>query len=159
MLLKLFKYTSTIYLHTDCSLTCIVCKETQGPTFLLVEGGQDAVVPAHLEVYLLLHALRDGTLGDNDADACLNGAQDASVTVKDPSGGGHHCVPFILVVIVQRAGAEGRRHRSQHHQSKQCWQRINAQQRTQKQIPCEQTSPFLSFRSSGIILRELAAEN
>lgn len=77
-------------------------------TFLLVEGGQDAVVPAHLEVNLLLHVLGDGALGDDDADARLDGAQDPSVTVENPPGRGHHRVSFVLVVVVQRAGAEGR---------------------------------------------------
>lgn len=69
-------------------------------TFLFVQGGQDAVVPAHLEVNLLLHAFGDGALRDDDADARLDGAQDPSVTVEDPPGCGHHCVPFILIVIV-----------------------------------------------------------
>ena len=104
-------------------LTFLGFKETQRPTFLFFERGQDAVVPAHLEVNLLLHALGDGTLGDDDADTRLDGAQDPSVTVEDAPGGGNHSVPFVLVVIVQRAGAEGRRHKSQYHQSKQCWQR------------------------------------
>lgn len=94
---------------TVCSFQDVKKKKSQGLTFLLVEGGQDAVVPAHLEVNLLLHALRDGTLGDDDADARLDGAQDSSVTVEDPPGGGHHRVPFILVVIVQSARAERRK--------------------------------------------------
>lgn len=75
-------------------------------TFLLVEGRQDAVVPAHLEVNLLLHALGDGALGNDDADARLDGAQDPSVAVEDATGGGDHCVPFVLIVVVQGAGAE-----------------------------------------------------
>lgn len=86
---------------------------TEGLTFLLVQWGQDAVVSAHLEVNLLLHALRDCTLWNDDADAGLDGAQDPSVAVENSSSGGHHRVPFILVIIVQRTGAEGQRQTSQ----------------------------------------------
>lgn len=78
-----------------------------GPTFFLIEGGQDVVVTAHLKVNLLLHALGDGALGDDDADARLDGAQDSSVTVEDAPGGGYHRVAFILVILVQSAGTGG----------------------------------------------------
>lgn len=77
------------------------------PTFLLIEGGQDVVVAAHLKVNLLLHALGDGALRDDDADARLDGAQDSSVAVEDAPGGGYHRVAFILVIIVQSAGTRG----------------------------------------------------
>lgn len=80
---------------------------TEGLTFLLVQGGQDAVVPAHLKVNLLLHALRDGPLGNDDADARLDGAQDSSVTVEDTPSGGHHRVTFVLIVILQCTGTGG----------------------------------------------------
>lgn len=82
-------------------------KETERPTFFLIEGGQDVVVPAHLKVNLLLHALGDGALRDDDADARLDGAQDPSVTIEDPPGGGYHRVTFILVILVQSAGTGG----------------------------------------------------
>lgn len=98
-------------------------KTSVGLTFLLVEGGQDAVVPAHLKVDLLLHALGDRTLRNDDADARLDGAQDPPVAVEDAPGGGHHCVPFILVIIVQSTGAEGRRQTRQHHRSNRGRQR------------------------------------
>lgn len=78
-----------------------------GPTFLLVQGGQDAVVAAHLEVDLLLHALGDGALWDDDADARLYGAQDAAVAVEDATGGGHHRVTLVFVVVLQGARADG----------------------------------------------------
>lgn len=81
-------------------------KELKPLTFLLVQGGQDAVVPAHLEVDFLLHALGDSTLGDDDADARLDGAEDTTVTVENSPGSGHHRVPFIFVVVVQSARAE-----------------------------------------------------
>lgn len=79
----------------------------RGPTFLLVQRGQDAVVAAHLEVDLLLHALWDGALRDDDADARLDGAQDAAVAVEDAAGGGHHRVALVLVVVLQGARADG----------------------------------------------------
>lgn len=82
-------------------------KQMMRPTFLLIEGGQDVVVAAHLKVNLLLHALGDGALRDDDADARLDGAQDSSVTVEDAPGGGYHRVTFILVIVVQSAGTEG----------------------------------------------------
>lgn len=76
-------------------------------TFLLVEWRQDAVVSADLEVDLLLHTFRDGTLWDNYADACLDGAQDAAVTVEDTSSCCNHCVALIFIlIIIQSTGAE-----------------------------------------------------
>lgn len=75
-------------------------------TFLLVQWRQDAVVSADLEVDLLLHSFWDGTLRDDDADPGLDGAQDASVGVEDTARRGHHCVAFVLIlVVVQGAGA------------------------------------------------------
>lgn len=75
-------------------------------TFLLVQWRQDAVVPADLEVDLLLHSFWDGTLRDYDADSGLDGAQDASVGVEDASCRSHHRVAFIFIlVVVQGAGA------------------------------------------------------
>lgn len=76
-------------------------------TFLLVQWRQDAVVPADLEVDLLLHSLRDGTLWDYDADSGLDGAQHASVGVEDASCCCHHRVALVFIlVVVQGAGAE-----------------------------------------------------
>ena len=78
-------------------------------TFLLVEWRQDAVVPADLEVDLLLHAFRDGALRDNNADPCLDGAQDASVRVEDTSCCCHHSVALVFIlIIVKGTGAKGR---------------------------------------------------
>lgn len=96
-----------------------MCACCRGPTFLLVQGRQDAVVPAHLEVDLLLHALGNGTLRDDDADASLDGAQDAAVAVEDAAGGGHHCVALVLVVVLKRARAGGENHRR--HQGVVFW--------------------------------------
>ena len=84
-------------------------------TFLLVQRRQDAVVAAHLEVDLLLHAVGDGALGDDDADARLDGAQHATVAVEDAAGRGDHRVAFVLVLVLQGAGAGRRRTRT--HQS------------------------------------------
>lgn len=97
--------------------TCPAPQTEARRTFLLVQRGQDAVVPAHLEVNLLLHTLGDGALGNDDADARLNGAQDASVAVEDPPSSGHHSVPFVFVVVLQSAGAEKRRRRRGRRQS------------------------------------------
>lgn len=76
-------------------------------TFLLVQWRQDAVVSAHLEIDLLLHAIRDGALGDNNTDSCFNGAQDASIGVEDASSCCDHRVAFVFIlVIIQGARAE-----------------------------------------------------
>lgn len=79
-------------------------------TFLLVQRWQDAVVSTDLEVDLLLHAVGDGPLRDDDADTRLDGAQDASVGVKDPSSCCDHRVTLILLVVLQSTGAERRAH-------------------------------------------------
>ena len=76
-------------------------------TFLLVQGGQDAVVPADFEVDLLFYALGDGPLWDDDADTRLDGAQHPAIAVEDPPGRGHHRVTFILIIILQSTGATG----------------------------------------------------
>lgn len=69
-------------------------------TFLLVEWRQNAVVSTDLEVNLLLHAVGDGTLRDNDADACLDGAQNATVRVEDTTSCCHHSVTFVFIFII-----------------------------------------------------------
>lgn len=69
-------------------------------TFLLVEWRQNAVVSTDLEVNLLLHAVGDGTLRDNDADTCLDGAQNATVRVEDTTSCCHHSVTFVFIFII-----------------------------------------------------------
>lgn len=71
-------------------------------TFLLIQRRQDAVVPADLEVDLLLHTLRDGPLRDDDAHAGLYGAQHAAVAVEHASGCGHHRVAVLVVILLHR---------------------------------------------------------
>lgn len=44
-------------------------------TFLLVEWWEDAVVPTHFEIDLLLNTLGNCPLGYDDAHTCLYGAQ------------------------------------------------------------------------------------
>lgn len=77
-------------------------------TFLLVEWWQDAVVSADLEVDLLLHTVRYGTLWDNYADSCLNGAQDTAVGVEDTSSCCNHCVALIFILIIIQGTGAGR---------------------------------------------------
>lgn len=60
------------------------------PTFVPVERGQHAAVPANLEEDLLGDALRDGPLGHHDAHACLRGAEAAPCGPEDAAGSGHH---------------------------------------------------------------------
>lgn len=122
---------------------------TEELTFLLVEGGQDAVVPAHLEVNLLLHALWNCALWNDDADARLNGTQDPSVTVEDPTSGGHHRVSFIFVVIIQRTGAEGRERSGERHQSNQLRQRIKHSRGHKSKLG---TTKFLSHSLSRSVI-------
>lgn len=77
-------------------------------TFLLVEGRQDAVVAADLEVDLLFHALGDGSLGDDDADARLDGAQHSAVAAEHAPGRGHHRVAVLVIVLLHCRRAEFR---------------------------------------------------
>lgn len=77
-------------------------------TFLLVEWRQDAVVSAHFEVDLLLHALRYGALWDYDADTRLNGAQDAAVAVEDAASRGDHSVALVFIFIIIQGGGAAR---------------------------------------------------
>lgn len=85
----------------------VQCRMIQ--TFLFVQRGQNAVVPAHFEVDLLLHTIWDCSLWDNDADSCLYGAQHPAVTIKDAPCRGHHRVTFIFFVVIQCTRARRQR--------------------------------------------------
>lgn len=117
------------------------CPRGEALTFLLVEGGQDAVVPAHLEVNLLLHTLGDGALRDDDADTGLYRAQDPSITVEDAPGSSHHRVPFVFIVIVQCTRAIGQGYRQSSVRAVQAESNV---QRTQK--PLRAGSGCILFR-------------
>lgn len=84
-------------------------------TFFLVEWWQDAVVSADLEVDLLLHTIRDCSLWDNDANTCLNGAQDTTVTIEDTSSSRNHCVALIFIIIIVQGTGAGRQKPSISH--------------------------------------------
>lgn len=77
-------------------------------TFLFVKWWQDAVVPAHFEVDFLLYAFGNGPLGNDDAHAGLDRAEHPAVAVEDAACCGHHCVPVVVAVVLQCAGAGDR---------------------------------------------------
>lgn len=75
-------------------------------TFLLVEWWQDAVVPTHFEIDLLLNTFGNCPLGYYDAHTRLNGAQNPAVRVEDASRRSDDSVHVVIIVILQSAGAE-----------------------------------------------------
>ncbi len=70
-------------------------------TFLFVQRGQNAVVSAHFEVDLLLHAIWNRSLRDDDTDSCLYGAQHPTITIKDAPRRGDHRVSFVFLIVIQ----------------------------------------------------------
>ena len=83
---------------------CLRC----APTLLFVQRRQDAVVAADLEVDLLFHPLGNGSLGDDDADTGLNGAQHPTIAVKHAAGSSHHCVTVFVFIFLHSWGTEFR---------------------------------------------------
>lgn len=86
------------------SLSHLYCVRIQ--TFLFVQWRQNAVVSTHFKVDLLLHAFRNGSLGNNNTHTSLDRAQYSAVTIKDTSCCGNHGVSLIVVVVIQCIGAE-----------------------------------------------------